>query len=320
MDAVACTLSCGALQLSARRSDPSRQSPKATIVALPGGGYTGAYWHHPKYPESSLLDLGAHLGYRVFAVDRPGYGASSAQHPEGVGLAEQVECLTDILNTVGAQPDAGAGIFLVGHSLGGILSLLVASRPRLPKLLGMDVSGVPYRFSPQLSAAVSAAIDLPGAPSESSAATMFYGPKGSYEPSLLSSGGDISAAQCPLIELDESRVWPDQFASVASGITVPVQYTLGEYEMVTLSDTASLQEIAALFTASPRILMHRQPGAGHNISLHHVGRAYHLRALAFFDEVLALSRSRSAAVRSDPGGNRSIQTAARSSTRAGSNE
>ena len=29
-----------------------------------------------------------------------------------------------------------------------------------------------------------------------------------------------------------------------------------------------------------------QRASGHNISLHHVARAYHLRALAFFDEAL----------------------------------
>lgn len=34
-----------------------------------------------------------------------------------------------------------------------------------------------------------------------------------------------------------------------------------------------------------------QVASGHNISLHLVARAYHLRAIAFFDEVLATATS-----------------------------
>jgi pimeloyl-ACP methyl ester carboxylesterase len=289
MSVVDSVLTGGDLQLSAKRSEPDRGPPKATIVALPGGGYTSAYWHHPKYPEASLLELGAYLGYRVLAFDRPGYGLSSSRHPDGVALPDQVGCLTGILDELGAQPDTGAGIFLIGHSLGGILSLLIASGQRIPALLGIDVSGVPHRFSDQLSVAVTAAIDeLSNIPQDLPPTAMFYGPVGTYDRSLLSRGGDISAAPCPIIELQQSRAWPEQFTSAASRIDVPIQYTLGEHEKVTRCDWPALREIENLFTATPRILMQQQPGAGHNISLHHVGRAFHLRALAFFDEVLAL--------------------------------
>ena len=43
----------------------------------------------------------------------------------------------------------------------------------------------------------------------------------------------------------------------------------------------------ALFTSSPRVELAWQQASGHNISLHHVARAYHLRAIAFFDESLS---------------------------------
>jgi pimeloyl-ACP methyl ester carboxylesterase len=44
--------------------------------------------------------------------------------------------------------------------------------------------------------------------------------------------------------------------------------------------------IRALFTSAPRVELAWQRASGHNISLYHVARAYHLRAIAFFDEAL----------------------------------
>jgi hypothetical protein len=43
----------------------------------------------------------------------------------------------------------------------------------------------------------------------------------------------------------------------------------------------------ALFTSSPRVELAWQRASGHNISLHRVARACHLRAIAFFDEALS---------------------------------
>ena len=48
-----------------------------------------------------------------------------------------------------------------------------------------------------------------------------------------------------------------------------------------------LESCGALFTSSSRVELAWQRASGHNISLHHVARAYHLRAIAFFDEALS---------------------------------
>jgi hypothetical protein len=53
-----------------------------------------------------------------------------------------------------------------------------------------------------------------------------------------------------------------------------------------------LERYGALFTSSPRAVPEWQRASGHNISLHRVARAYHLRAVAFFDEVLASAQRR----------------------------
>src|SRR3546814_19794270 len=113
-----------------RISDWSSDVCSSDLLALPGGGYTSAYWHHAFYPAGSLLTLGAELGYRVIALDRPGYGASAQADRGGVVLDEQVELIGDLIGGLATEDQAGKGFFMIGHHMGGIMSLLTAAQPR----------------------------------------------------------------------------------------------------------------------------------------------------------------------------------------------
>lgn len=279
-------LEVGGLGLSGLRAEPRAAPALATILALPGGGYGSGYWHHPLNLEASLLTLGAGLGYRVVAIDRPGYLASARAGYDGMLLADQAELLATVLDTLATQPGCGRGTFLVGHSMGGILALMTAALGLNTSLLGVDVSGVPYRFSNDLAGAVAHELGEGSGSAKASAASLFYGPSGTFNDGLLR-GRDVAAHPLPLVELRDAFDWPDRFATVAGAITAPVQFSLGEHDHTTPADPDTLREVAKLFTVSPRVLTHHQRAAGHNVSLHHVGRAYHLRALAFFDEILA---------------------------------
>ena len=271
-------------QLSALRAEPVSPA-RATILAIPGGGYTSAYWHHPLHLDASLPSVGASLGYRVVAVDRPGYGLSAPGHGPGVALREQAEVLAALVESLGSEPGAGAGVFLIGHSLGGILALMIAAMQRTPALLGLDVSGVPRRFSDDLAHAVDATLQQHSDASVKSAAQLFYGPAGTFNPALIRQSGSAAEQSRPL-ELEESRAWPLSFPEFAGKIAVPLQFTLGDHERVTRTGWPALREIEKLFTAAPWVSMQYQARAGHNVSLHYVGRAYHLRALAFLDEIV----------------------------------
>lgn len=286
-------LSAAGLDLSARIARPQGAKPLATVLALPGGGYLSKYWDHPIDPGASLLRLGAALGYNVISIDRPGYGRSAGLAEDQQWLDPQADRLSQLVNDLGNTVDVGAGVLLIGHSMGGILSLLIAALGRNPNLLGVDVSGVPRQFSDVMKAAVQASLEqLRKAPVIATAAEkapLFYGPKGSYDPRVVEAEGEWSAV-CPPIEMEDGTFnWPDRFADVAARIRVPVQYTLGEFEMVTDNSVAALAATAKEFIASPRVVVHRQVLSSHNISLHHVARAFHLRAFAFFDETIAAS-------------------------------
>ena len=49
----------------------------------------------------------------------------------------------------------------------------------------------------------------------------------------------------------------------------------------------AMSELAALFTASPRVVAEEQAGTGHNLSLGHTAQAYHQRVLGFVEECLS---------------------------------
>ena len=66
-----------------------------------------------------------------------------------------------------------------------------------------------------------------------------------------------------------------------------VRITRAESHVSSGGGREGLESCGALFTSSPRVELAWQRASGHNISLHHVARAYHLRAIAFFDEALS---------------------------------
>ena len=122
-----------------------------------------------------------------------------------------------------------------------------------------------------------------------SAEALFYGPEGSFDPAIFDLDDQVTG-RVPPSELKDAGFWPQQFAAVARKVTVPVQYTLADHDRTTPSDDATFEAICTSFSESPSVVTWRQQASGHNISFHHVARSYHLRAIAFFDEVLARKR------------------------------
>src|SRR3546814_7810061 len=98
---------------------------------------------------------------------------------------EQVELIGDLIGGLATEDQAGKGFFLIGHSMVGILSLLIAAQPRFGNILGVDVSGVPRRYSEALANSMAAVIrGEPNAPEATPAAILFYGPAETYHPAL----------------------------------------------------------------------------------------------------------------------------------------
>lgn len=281
--------------LSALLAEPAVHAPhgqaQGLIVALHGGSYRAGYWHADTLPEASLLLLGAQLGYVVLAPDRPGYGAAAGWPRERQGLAHQAETMFDVIAAFRAQRPALAGrpVFLIGHSMGGILALMMADTPRASLLAGVDVSGVPLRYPPEMqkvldeqAAGVGDSAFLPER-SPDEMRSFFYGPAGSYLPAAVAHDKAIHAP-VPVAEFIDAASCPARLPARMQNIRIPVQLTIPEFEKSSLGGEESLAYARSFLTRSRRVVTWLQPGAGHNISLHKVARAYHLRALAFFEE------------------------------------
>lgn len=257
--------------------------PRAVIVAIHGGGTTAVYFDCPGHPSSSLLRTGAAAGFTVVALDRPGYG-SSAPYPEAMAEPQQrVDLAYGAVDRILGQKPRGAGLFLMGHSGGCELVMRMASQrgaERGADLLGVELAGTGRHYHP-------AARDiLKAATRERRPAglrDLLWQPENLYPPEVLN-GATVSPT-APSYEDQMVSNWARQdFPALAPTIRVPVQFSIAEHEKVWQNDPSAMDEIAELFSATPRFTVHRQPDAGHNISLGHTAPAYHAKVLAFVDE------------------------------------
>ena len=79
----------GDIKLSGLLAEPAGTSPIAVVVAIPGSGMLGRYFDGPVDGAASLLALGAAQGFTVWAIDRPGYGASAGVPDERIDIVGQ---------------------------------------------------------------------------------------------------------------------------------------------------------------------------------------------------------------------------------------
>ena len=214
-------------------------------------------------------------------MDRPGYGLSARQLPQGQGIADQAATLSAALRCLTARFDTGSGVFLLAHSFGGKPALRMAADGTTPELLGLDISGCGGEYAVPFSAR-----DTHGRRSW----RLNWGPLRLYPPGTFRASGTVVAAVPPR-ELADAVRWPEEFAEFAGRIRVPVRFTFAEHEAWWQIDQQAVARLRSQLSSAPRVVTEHQPDAGHNISLGWTARAYHLRALGFAEECL---RSREA--------------------------
>ncbi|MFJ6619895.1 alpha/beta hydrolase [Kitasatospora sp. NPDC091335] len=268
-------LNAAGVPLSAILELPKGLAARSTILAIHGRGMRAAYWN-------SFIPLATGLGHAVLAVDRPGYGDSAHRLPEGQTLADQAETLQAALKEHACGHDIGAGVLLLGHSDGGKVAFHTAAAEGGVRLLGLDVSGVGYRYHPQ-------ALRLPS--------TLGGGAIGlNWGPLRLYPHGTFRASRAllsptPPRESAETVHWPAQYEALAPNVRVPVRLTFAEHEAWWRLDDPTLTSMTSRLASSPRVTVEHLPAAGHNISLGRTATAYHLRVLTFLEDCLLAARS-----------------------------
>ncbi|CAN5773018.1 alpha/beta hydrolase [soil metagenome] len=257
--------------------------PRATIVAIHGGATTGAYFDCPGHPTLSLLRAGAALGYTVLAIDRPGFGSSALYADEFASTPKRIDAAYGAIDKILGDRDRGAGVFLLAHSAGCELALRMAADPRASAVLGVEISGTGVRQQ-EAALAVLASASLERIPT--GLRQLLWEPAHLY-PDGVDRGVRIRNGPAG-VQYEASVVsnWSRDLPELAAQVQIPVRFSLGAFERVWEAGPDALAEVAALFTAAPRVSVHEQPDGGHNLSLGHTAPDYHRSVLSFVDECL----------------------------------
>ncbi|MBT2275329.1 alpha/beta fold hydrolase [Rhodococcus qingshengii] len=254
--------------------------PRAVVIALHGGGTTPDYFDAPGFPQQSLLRVGARLGFSVVAPDRPGYGASRKVLGDELSPADQVDLTYGVIEQVLAGRDRGAGIFLLGHSQGSVLTAKMAADPRAADLLGIEIAGTGVRHHDL--ARERLALPVTAGTLRSTLRNLLW------EPSRLYPNRRRVLSPAPKFEGVDAKDWPEDLTALAPLIDIPVRISLGDHEYWWQSGSAGLNEIARLFTSSSRVVVDEQYESGHNLSLGTAALAYHLKVLSFVEECVLM--------------------------------
>ena len=267
--------------VSGRRTAPAETSTgQPLIVAIHGGGSTSGYFDVPGF---SLLDRAAASGLCAFALDRPGYGSSTALPADEATILRNAEVLDDAIGGLWAAEHGDAhGIVLVGHSIGGAVAVAIAARQPSWPLLGLAISGVGLVSPPEINAAWGALpqipmIELPGPLRD----RLMFGPVSTYE-SPMPEASHIAHASAPRRELiDIVTMWPTKFRSIAGQVSVPLHYRQAEFDPLWITDKDQVHSFGEAFSSSPQVDARLFPASGHCIDFHRVGAAFQLEQLAF---------------------------------------
>lgn len=261
----------GAVPMSALVATPP--DSRGVLVAIHGGATSSAYFDCPGHPELSLVRAAADAGYTAIALDRPGYGASAMYQDTMGDPAERVKLAWGAVRKI--APDAPA--FVVAHSLGCELALRMAQRMApSAEVTGISLAGTGLTYHPAAQEILSQAT-LTRKPA--GLRELLWEPSELYPPDVLT--GALSAPGV-LYEGKVTANWARRdFAELAAGIDVPVQFSAAQHEAVWDSSAAALAAIAGLFTASPRVQVTDIADSGHNLSVGLAADRYHQLVLAF---------------------------------------
>jgi pimeloyl-ACP methyl ester carboxylesterase len=275
---VECTADVDGIPMSALFSEAP--APRATIVAIHGGATTSAYFDCPEHPELSLLRLGAALGFSVIALDRPGFGDSAPHADEMADAQRRTELAYGAVDNILGTRDRGAGLFLVAHSAGCELALRMATDDRGAQLLGLELAGTGVRN--QLAAREVLRRTNIG-DMRRGVRELIWQTAHLYPPDVMQNLARGSWS--PAYEGDVVMNWQKRdFPALAAQVAVPVRFSLADHEAFWEAGPEGLADVAAMFTASPRVVVNEQPDSGHNLSLALSADSYHRGILSFVDE------------------------------------
>ncbi len=258
----------------------SGKSAMPVIFAIHGGTYDSVYFDVPGY---SMMDRASAAGFDIVAIDRPGYGESTALPDAPDLIQKNAEALNaDLPGLLKALDLAGRPVFVIGHSIGGATALTLVALASGWTPAGVAVSGVGAATPPDDAGNYAHLpqqyfVQLPTPMKD----VVMFGPEGSY-PAAMPGASHLANRHVPRSELtDITGGWQTRVASVAPAIRVPLHYRQGEHEKLWLNSAERIAAFGKLFVNSPRVDAAMIMTAGHCIDFHNAGAAFQQSQLDF---------------------------------------
>jgi len=264
-----------------RRPHASPEPNRPLVIAIHGGTYTSAYFDIPGY---SLMDRAERLGIPIIALDRPGYGTSTAFASAESTIRRSAEILDTAIGQIVREADPAAnGVVLIGHSIGGAVAVAIAARQPAWPLVGLAVSGGGLNPTPESRPQWAAlpevpAIELPTALKDE----VMFGPAGTFDADVMPVASHVADAPAPRAELiDIVFEWSGFVHELAAAVTVPVHYRQAESDRLWIVDAEEVRGFGAAFKHAGFVSAELYPHAGHCIDFHHAAEAFQTEQLAF---------------------------------------
>ncbi|MFI5860102.1 alpha/beta hydrolase [Streptomyces sp. NPDC051546] len=274
--------------ITAIAAGPTEPSGKPLIAALHGGTYTARYFDVAGAPGGSFIDIATAHGHPVVAFNRPGYGGSTPLAPDANTFDRHAQLLAGALAQATVRFEADE-VFLAGHSIGGMIALMIAADAQAIPLIGVSATGMGAVIPPGGAAEALGSlppdetVDLPYGDRD----RVMFGPAHTYGADALLAAHD-SYAPVPVRELIQAPAWPrEHLPGLAPRVRVPVHNALAEFDALWDSAPENVARFASMFTAAPFVDASVARGTGHCIDHHTLGFATHLRQLAFAGECSA---------------------------------
>lgn len=296
-----------------RTSGTSRLIP--LIVCIHGASYDSEYFDIDS--QHSIFTLGETLQIPVVAIDRPGYGGSTA-YPDPKVKNEDLErqCTTFVqeqgkyLNSIVLPAlwkefgSTASSMVVLAHSIGGMMAIVAATEPKEYPLAGLLVSGIGCKSrmheSPNPShgnegdrhgsrdcdQADEQQTHIRFNPNVKDRLMLNFPPKANE---VLLVGPEVSSytealnKPVPLGELYDVRtMWQSYWRSYAERVTVPFLYAIGDQDGFWDSSEEGTMQFTEIFrTKSPKVESVVIPLAPHCMEMSLQGTAWLLRCLGF---------------------------------------
>ena len=276
---------------------PEEATDKPVLVFVHGGGATAKSFDIPGH---SQILRAAQNRFPAYALDRPGYGGSETlgfppDSETGVLHANAERLELAIAELWDRHRDTAPGVIVVGCSIGAAISTHLAAQwsaqvdPDWP-LLGLAIADI-GQLAPEnavdawLSSPVEERTDMSTLHGKITAPPLWA--LAPYQFGLHSLPGILE----PVVRAEGIEVvsgWIREWRRIASSVTVPVHYRLGELDTLWIARPDGVAAFAdALRTRSPYVDAAVFPGGAHGIADSIAGREYCFEVLGFAERCAA---------------------------------